>query len=399
MPIDTRIEGDPGSVTAAATWVRDSLGSRVTDTASQIYQARNSADAGWHGPAAHAFRDRMTQGARVTDEFAATARSMAQKFDDLGADLRRVQSDMARIRREAAAAGLTVAGDVINEPGPAPADPGPAPTGEAATSDAVRAHSEAVQAQQAHQAKVAAYEKARTEAEATRRTWQGSVETIAAEANSVGPKAWLTVSDVAGNTIAAAAGAKYGSFLLEGARIYADDAAQALRHVRAYGEVVLDHKGFYANLDRAQASTRAASALADDATSAQQRAKLGGLKLGGALAVGGIVYDVAHGKPVDQAIVSGGVGFGASVVAGAGVGTLIGGPVGTAVGALVGAGVGVFTSGMVDSLYENGIGAVGQAIEDGAKALVDTGEVVVDGIGDAAGAVAGGVKDVWDAVF
>ncbi|PRX44333.1 hypothetical protein B0I33_112211 [Prauserella shujinwangii] len=399
MPIDTRIEGDPASVTEVAAWVRDALASRVTDTASKIYDARNNADAGWHGPAAEVFRDRMTQGAQLTDEFAGTARKMAQKFDELAADPRRAKAEMERIRGEASEAGLTVDRSMIHDPGPAPGAPGPQPTGDAATPEAMQAYHDAVRAQQAHDARVSAYEQARNDADAVRRAWQGSVETIAAEANSVGPKAWLTVSDVAGNTIAAAAGARYSSFLLEGARNYADDAAQALRHVRAYGDVVLDHKGFYTQLDRAQASTRASAALTDDATRATSRAKVSGLRLGGALAVGGIAYDIAHGKPVDQAIVSGGAGFAASVGAGAAVGTVIGGPVGTAVGAVIGAGVGVFTSGMVDSLYENGIGAVGQAIDDGAKAVTDTLEVVGDGIGDAASAVAGGVKEAWDAIF
>lgn len=399
MPVDTKIEGNPESVTRAASWVRDSLASRVTDTASQIYNARNQADAGWTGPAAGAFRDRMTQGARITDDFAGTARTMAQKLDDLAADLRRARSDMERIRSEASAAGLTVNGDVIAEPGPAPAAPGTPPTGDAATPDAVQAHNDAVQAQQEHAAKVRAYNKAQGEVEGVQRAWKSTVERITEEANSAGPKAWLTVADVAGNTIAAAAGAKYSSFLLDGARHYADDAARAMSHVRAYGDVVLDPKNFYTQLDRAQAGTRASAALADDAARASSKAKLTGLRLGGALAVGGVVYDVANGKPVGQAVVSNGAGFAASVGAGAVVGTAIGGPVGTAVGAVVGAGVGVFTSGMVDSLYENGIGAVGQAIEDGVDAVADTGEVIVDGVSDAAGAVVGGVKDAWNAIF
>ncbi|WP_216212599.1 WXG100 family type VII secretion target [Amycolatopsis aidingensis] len=399
MPIDTKIEGDPGSITSAATWVRDSLASTVTDTASQIYRARNSADAGWRGTAAEAFRDRMTQGARTTDEFAGTAKTMAQKFDDIAADLKRAQSDMENIRTQASSAGLAVNGEVIADPGPAPAAPGPKPTGDAATPQALQAHGDAVDAQNAHAKQVAAYEKAKADAKDVRTRWKGAVEGIAKEANSQGPKPWLTVGAVAGDTIAAAAGAKYSSFLLKGAQHYLDDAAQATRHVKAFGDVVLDHKNFYAQVDRAQASTRAAGALTDDAAKATSKAKLTGLKLGGALAIGGIAYDIANGKPVDQAVVSGGVGFGASVAAGAAVGTVIGGPVGTAVGAVVGAGVGVFTSGMVDSLYENGIGEVGQAIEDGGQAVVDTGKAIADGVGDAAGAVAGGVKDAWDAVF
>jgi hypothetical protein len=47
---------------------------------------------------------------------------------------------------------------------------------------------------------------------------------------------------------------------------------------------------------------------------------------------------------------------------------------------------------MVDSLYEKKFGDVGQAI-------VDTGEAIADGISGAASAVAGGVKDAWNAIF
>ncbi|WP_116044405.1 WXG100 family type VII secretion target [Amycolatopsis palatopharyngis] len=395
MPIDTKIEGDPGSITTAATWVRDSLAARITETATRIYSARNSADAGWTGNASEAFRTRMTQGAGEADDFAKIAKTMAQNLDDLAADLTRAQADMTRIRGEAATAGLAVNGNVIADPGPGPAAPGAAPTGEAATPEAVQAHGEAVAAQQTHAAKVKAFEKATADADGVHRSWKGSVETIAATANKEAPNPWFNVATVAGTTIAAGAGARYSSFLLKGAQHYVDDAAQAARHVKSFGNIVIDHKGFYSQVDRAAASTRAASALADDAAKVPSKVNSFGLKLGGGLAVAGIAYDIANGKPVGQAVVSGGVGFGASVAAGAVVGTMIGGPVGTAVGAVVGAGVGVFTSGMVDSLYENGIGEVGQAIEDGGKAIVDTGKAIADG----ASAVAGGVKDAWDAVF
>jgi hypothetical protein len=62
--------------------------------------------------------------------------------------------------------------------------------------------------------------------------------------------------------------------------------------------------------------------------------------------------------------------------------------VGTAVGAVGGAVVGVFASGAVDSLWQNGIGDVGGAIEDGAQAVGDAGE-----------SVGGLAKGAWDAVF
>ncbi|MQA61722.1 MAG: hypothetical protein GEU86_09550 [Actinophytocola sp.] len=99
-------------------------------------------------------------------------------------------------------------------------------------------------------------------------------------------------------------------------------------------------------------------------------------------AVAGVAYEISQGKDPVQATVSGAAGFGASVAAGAIVGSAIPVPVvGTVAGAIVGVGVGVFTSGMVDSLWENGIDEVGGAIAD------------------AGSAVAGGVKDAWDAIF
>ncbi|MQA61724.1 MAG: hypothetical protein GEU86_09560 [Actinophytocola sp.] len=64
MPIDTEIKGNVESIRSAANWVRDSLASGITDAVSQIYAARNSADAGWRGEAAEAFRAEVTAGAR-----------------------------------------------------------------------------------------------------------------------------------------------------------------------------------------------------------------------------------------------------------------------------------------------------------------------------------------------
>lgn len=108
-----------------------------------------------------------------------------------------------------------------------------------------------------------------------------------------------------------------------------------------------------------------------------------GLKIGGALAVAGVVYDiVATDKDPVQATVSGAAGFGASVAMGAGVGAVIGGPIGVGVGAVAGAVVGVFTSGMVDSLWENGVDNVGNAINDGFEAVEDAAGAVVDGVSD-----------------
>ncbi|RSM70640.1 hypothetical protein DMH04_44310 [Kibdelosporangium aridum] len=141
-------------------------------------------------------------------------------------------------------------------------------------------------------------------------------------------------------------------------------------------------------------ASRVAAFSADEAAAAAAKteATVGrvGLKVGGVLALAGVVYDiVATDKPVGQAIVSGAAGFSASILAGAAIGTAIPIPVvGTALGAVGGALAGLLTSGAVDAIYQNGIGTVGDAIEAGA-----------DAVANAAKAVGGALGNAWDAIF
>ncbi|MEO5652707.1 MAG: hypothetical protein ABIN79_10935, partial [Marmoricola sp.] len=115
------------------------------------------------------------------------------------------------------------------------------------------------------------------------------------------------------------------------------------------------------------------------------------LKLSVALAVAGIADDIHSGKDPVQATVSGGLGFGFSVSAGAAIGTLVPVPVlGTAVGAVVGAGVGIFPSGMVENHSE--AGDLGDAAAAGVGALEDTGGAIVDGV-ESLGSAIGGLFD------
>lgn len=352
MSIETKIEGDPESIRATASWVRDSLASRVTDTASAIYRARNAADGGWRGDAFQGFRTDMTHGAGKADDFGPRGKTEAQEFESIAAALQRAQSEMDRIRGEASAAGLAVNGDVIADPGPAPAAPGPAPTGNAATPQAANAHGDAVAAAQAHDRQVEAYERLNGEADSVRRHWAQVVQQLNKRANDANKNAFFSITDVAANTTAAAAAAaKHSSILVKEAAFRADLATKLTDHAKAMGAT--DPTGFYKNLDDADAQTRAASKATDDAAKANQRGKAIGLKAGGILAGAGIVYDITQGNPVDQAVVSGGVGFGAFVAAGALIGSAIPVPVvGTALGAIGGAAVGVFTSGAIDSMYE-----------------------------------------------
>ncbi|KGM12887.1 hypothetical protein [Cellulomonas bogoriensis] len=76
--------------------------------------------------------------------------------------------------------------------------------------------------------------------------------------------------------------------------------------------------------------------------------------------------------------------------------------VGAVVGTVVGAGVGIVTSGMIDSMWENGVaelGDVGTAIADGWAELTETVGDIADLAGGAADWASTTARDVWDAIF
>ena len=120
------------------------------------------------------------------------------------------------------------------------------------------------------------------------------------------------------------------------------------------------------------------------------------LGVGGALTGAGIWYDMTYNdESTEQAVASNVGGFAASVATGAAVGTLIGGPVGTVAGVVVGGAVGVFTSGMIDGLWEYD-GDISDAAMAGAGVLVDTGDALLDGASDVGGAVVDGIGGLFD---
>jgi len=54
--IDTEVEGDPAAVTAAATWLRDTLAVKVADAADHTQSARNTARGSWEGESASSYQ-------------------------------------------------------------------------------------------------------------------------------------------------------------------------------------------------------------------------------------------------------------------------------------------------------------------------------------------------------
>jgi len=355
MTIDTKIDGNPDAVAGVAEWLRTTLANKIKHTVDDINSAKTLAGSDWHGVASDAFVSRMTSGVAKADGLHSAVVSSADAIDHFADELRRAQSEMKTIRDNAQGEGLSVDGFVINDPD---------------TTDKIPAYATALSATDA----------ART------------VEKFAADTLK---NVWADLSGkwffVVGDLINGAAGtlvAAHSSTLLKQSKFLAEESEKFLNLAKAAPEgsaAALVYRDF----DASRALANSADDAAKAAASAESTAGRVGLKLGGAMAIGGVVYDIANGKDVDQAIVSGGVGFGASVLAGAAIGTAIPVPVvGTAVGAVGGAVVGIFASGAVDSLYQNGIGAVGDAISDGASAVANTGK-----------AIGGLAEDAWNAIF
>ncbi|CAM2947393.1 hypothetical protein SAXI111661_10075 [Saccharomonospora xinjiangensis] len=398
MPINATIRGNPASVSGVAEWLRSRFSDAVTAGASQIYAARNDAEAGWNSSVGEDFRQKMTEGARKTDDLAVAATNSAQSLDDYAVGLRRLREDMERIRAQAAVAGLEVDGGIIRDPGPAPPDPGRPPVGPAATEVVVVAHRQATAEWNAYANRIRAYAEAETQVAQVRRAQEFLDDTLQNAWNDVKSKWFITIGDLANGAVESLR-AVHSSILLRESGRLADDAARFMAQATSTSGVTPDV--VYRDVDTARTMANQADDLARESADAKAAAGRLALKTSGALAAAGVVYDIAVAdKPVGQAFVSGAGGFAASVGAGVATGALVGSAipvpgVGTVAGAVVGAVVGVFTSGAIDSLYQNGIGALGDAVEAGAEAVGDT----VEAIGDAAGAVGDAIGDAWDAVF
>ena len=355
MTIDTKIEGDPNSIHSAAAWLRSSLASKVSHTGDVIQTARTTAMADWHGEAGDAFAARMASGATKVDGLKIAIDNGAQAIDAFAADLQRAQSDMQTIRDTAMNAGLSVDGFIIQD----------------AVEDAT----------------IDAYNAALHAAEAARTMEKLSADTFKNAWMDLRTKWFFVVSDLI-NGGAATLADLHVSTMLKHSKFMAEESAKAMNLAKSAPPGTLAST-IYRDVDYARSLANEADEIAKNAENTKAKAGRIGFKVGGALAAAGVVYDIANGKDVDQAIVSGAAGFGASVAAGALLGTAIPVPVlGTALGALGGAAVGIFASGAVDSLYQNGIGSLGSAISDGATAVADAGK-----------AVGGLAKGAWDAIF
>ncbi len=355
--------------------------------------ARRNADGEWRGAAGSAFVGAMGRAVTESDQVGSAVTGVADTLEGYAASLQGCQDRMTTARATAAAGGLAVHGFIVENPGAGPANPGPPP--DAASQGQVDAYNAQVQAWNDHQAKITAYNECLAVVEEIRTDIERAWERVSAQDRVLGgPEFAFTLSDIAGG-LGGALVDVHTSALRGSAAYFGNLSAQylgRLEQLAQNGRLPVSAAQYYDDL----ASYRAmAAGSADDLSRAARLANVGRfapVAFGGALAGVGIWYDMEHGdEGAGQAVASNLGGFGASVATGAVVGTMIGGPVGTVAGTIVGAGVGVFTSGMIDGLWEND-GDVGDAFLAGVDSVVDTGEA----IGDLGGAVVDGIGGLFD---
>ncbi len=393
VSIDTQIEGSPGSIRAAASWLSGTLKPAVEKGGDSFAAARRTAGGDWRGETGEAFVGAMARAVTQVDNVESRVSEVKGAFDDYAGSLERCQNRMKAIRADARGGGLTVSGFTIQSPGDGPPHPGEPP--EAASTGAVGQYDAAVTAYNAHQAKVRLFnqlvERAGEVWDDIERAW----ERVSAKNRALDGPTWtFNLSSIAGG-LAGAVLELQGSVLRGGAEYWDDLSKQYLDRLRNTTKVP-NPAQFYDDLDH---WTRTSTSAADDAARAGRLLKLGKsvpLAVGGVLTGVGIWYDMEHGgESAEQAVTSNVGGFAASVATGAVVGTMIGGPVGTVVGTVVGAGAGVFTSGMIDGLWDSG-GDVGEAFMAGVDTLADTGDALLDGASDVGGAIVDGIGGLFD---
>ena len=381
--IDTEVPGDPGTIRALALALRGSIAPTITSVADSLVAARREAGDTWSSPAGEAFTSRVSEQIEPVDQLAGYLSDAASELDNLAGELEQCQNLMEGICRDAVSAGLSVEGFVIHHPGPPLPSPGPLPPdADTATAETHHRQTEAANSQNA---KLDAYTEAANESSEVRAKENSAARSMG---ETVGRKQQLKLAFVgAGFGVDVATGLAPGR-----STKHLDESKRLLEQSKRVGARLAGVTDF----DKRRAmfeegrKLRAESlrALADKPSSVTPKNVLRGV--GGAIAVGGIAYDIAAlDKPWHQAVVSGGAGFGASIAAGALVGTAIPIPiVGTVVGAGTGAVVGIFTSGMVDDLFESENTTVQDAFGAGASAVTDVGTATVN---------AG--KSVWNALF
>lgn len=406
MNLDTTVDGSPGSIRAVATWLRADFGAAADELASTVHTQRSRAASDWQGLAGQAFQARANTLAEAADEAQAAAGRAAATVDDVAAALTKAHNEMDTVLANARAGGLDVVGSVVRHPGVAPPEAGPGLV------DATPAETRSWQARNDavidYNAKVAAWNTANAQASRVFAEWDlaltdGATAWQRWDKELTGVTADLLTAGVQIELIRRVVPVLVAQS--EYFKTRAGELRTSAEALKGPGGTVHDvnRQRFYDLLDEADDLERVrAPAAYDDAVKFKlPKGVSRALGVLGVVATGFAIHeDMEEGESAAQATVSNVAGMGASIAAGA----LVGGAIGTAipvpilgtvtgvvVGAVVGTVVGAFTSGAIDSVWENGmddLGDAGGAVMDGIGEVADTGAA----IGDLAG-------DAWDAIF
>lgn len=161
MAIDTKIDGSPASVSAAAETLRTVVAKELDSCADSANDVRRDASNDWEGEAGREFVKVSQMIRQSGDGLAGASRSAGRSLDVFATALRRCQNEMAGVRSSASQAGLTVSGSTIEYPGAGPVRP---PDDFVGTPDEVAAHNDRVKAYDAHQDLLRAYQTASSDA-------------------------------------------------------------------------------------------------------------------------------------------------------------------------------------------------------------------------------------------
>lgn len=355
MTIETRLDGDPGSIRANADWLRGRLADKLDRSVTDMFAARDDAGSGWQGEAGPAFTSRMDAAGRKSDSLRADVETAAQGFHRYADDLTTAQAGMERARSIARDGGLQLAGTTILEPVPTP--------------DAAD-----------YAAKANAFILAKQEADRANAVMDSAKAIAKNVLDDIRSKPLLVAGDFVNGIVGTSLDA-HTSVLRKHSTALLDDAKRLTEHYLKTAGGTPQSKAL---VDASYKRFLDADSISRRASSLTRRVETKLPVIGAGLTVAGIGYDIHHGKPAGKAIISGVGGAGAAILAGAAIGAPAG-PVGILAGAAVGTVAGLVASGALDWGYDQ--------LPEGAKKAIE------DGVSEVGNAIGDGAKKVWDSLF
>lgn len=383
---ETQIEGSPESIEAVATYLRVTLAGESATWASDVGAGRSKVTGAWSGKASDAFATRVDTANKAVLAFSDETDTVATAVSKLAAGLTDAQAKMAAARRTARDGGLTVTGTQIHHPGLAPI----------VYYEDIEPYSQTPASSAAsgvYADKIDTWNSAAEQSGGGYDTWQGALDTFSATWSEARESLTGVSLDLLTMGIEATAEVNRlyqlrGIVELNTSRLVS--AERTLAQMANNGKIVVPKSTYYALVDEMDASRSAINAAKNELPKPKVGAKVtNSIRVLGVAAVGyGIYNDMQNGESVAQAATSNIGGFLAGAGAGALIGSFILPPAGTIVGGVIGAGVGLFTSGMIDHLWEDASAGLGDTLEAGLTEIADTGKA----IGDL-------VTGVWDSIF